>query len=165
MARSLYDKRFARNGGSSEGVFGDISGGNTVNGDYKTQMRNKCFAVFQKIDKHGYFTDFTWIFEERPNMIKAFYRKLALLWNFEFGLTETAKYKIAQIGNALFANFNEIMNFRGDKYHLLDKVIDVVNKIVGNGESEGDMQSGCIIVLYALAHINPACIRANPWLG
>jgi hypothetical protein len=183
MAKAIYSKPQTAHcyGGDGSGFgigvgngvgIGNGAGNGTGNGtgngiliDYKTHIRNKAFAIFQKIDKHGYFTDFNWLFEERPQLIKIFYRKLALLWNFEFGLSETAKYKIAKTGVALFANCNEIMNFRGDKYHLLDKVLDVVNKMVSNGETDGDQQSGCIIVLYALATINNACIRANPWLG
>lgn len=132
--------------------------------DMKTAVRNKCFAVFQKIDFQGYFTDTAWLMEENPKNIKDFYKKLASLWNFEFGLNNTARYKIARTHN-LFNNINEIIASRCDKYVLLDKILDVVNIIVSNGETEGDRNTGCILILYGLAYINRRCILANPWLA
>lgn len=141
-----------------------INNQQNANVDFKTSVRNKCFAVFQKIDMQGYYTDMNWLYEERQHVLKLFYKKLALLWTIEFGLTETARYKIVRC-NYLFNNLNDIMISKQDKYHLLDKILDVVNKLVDSGETESDKQSGCIIVLYALASINQACIRANPWLG
>lgn len=159
MALNIYKK----NGKTNINPIENPSEGITI--DYKTQIRNRCFSIFQKIDKHGYFTDIRWLMDERPLVIKEFYKKLALIWNFDFGLSETAKYKIARCGNELFRHIGEIINFRGDKYHLIDKVLDVVNKLVDYGETESDKQSGCIIVLYGLASINRDCIRVNPWLA
>ena len=132
--------------------------------DTKTTIRNKCFSIFQKIDFQGYFTDTAWLLDEHPKNIKIFYKKLASLWNFEFGLNNTAKYKISRTHN-LFQNLHEILISRSDKYTLLDKVLDIINILVSNGETEGDRNTGCILVLYGLAYINQRCILANPWLG
>ena len=57
------------------------------------------------------------------------------------------------------------MTSRFDKYNLLEKILEPVNIIVSNGETESDRQSGCIIILHALAFINNRCILANPWLA
>lgn len=141
---------------------GTNGGGN--NQDMRTLVRNKCFAVFQKIDMLGYFTDISWLLDINPKVIKLFYKKLSALWNFEFGLNNTARYKISKSHN-LFSNINEILISRADKYVLLDKVLDVVNVLVSNGETDADRNSGCILVLYGLAFINPRCIASNPWLG
>ena len=132
--------------------------------DAKTTIRNKCFSIFQKIDFQGYFTDTAWLLDEHPKNIKIFYKKLASLWNFEFGLNNTAKYRISRTHN-LFQNLPEILVSRSDKYVLLDKVLDIVNILVSNGETEGDRNTGCILVLYGLSFINQRCILANPWLG
>jgi hypothetical protein len=133
--------------------------------DFKTQVRNKCLSIFQKIDIHGYMTNINWLMEERPAMLRIFYKKLSLLWNFEFGLSENAKLKIAGCSGSLFSNIGEVMNPRYDKYYILDKILDVMKKLVSNGETESDKQSGCILILYALAIINQDTIRSNPWLG
>jgi hypothetical protein len=132
--------------------------------DIKTSVRNKCFAIFQKIDFQGYFTDTAWLLDEMPKTIKLFYKKLASLWNFEFGLNNTARYKISKTHN-LFENLHDIMISRADKYSLLDKILDTVNILISNGEGEGDKNTGCILVLYGLAFINHRCIQANPWLA
>ena len=52
-----------------------------------------------------------------------------------------------------------------DKYHLLDKILDVLNILVSNGENESDRNSGAIMILYGLSEINRHCTLANPWLG
>lgn len=132
--------------------------------DIKTTIRNKCFAIFQKIDFQGYFTDTAWLLDETPKNIKLFYKKLASLWNFEFGLNNTARYKISRTHN-LFDNLHDIMISRADKYSLLDKILDTVNILISNGEGEGDKNTGCILVLYGLAFINHRCVQANPWLA
>ena len=132
--------------------------------DTKIVIRNKCFSIFQKIDMLGYFTDTSWLLDEHIKNIKIFYKKLASLWNFEFGLNNTARFKIARQHN-LFQNLHDIMISRADKYSLLDKILDTLNILVSNGESDGDRNTGCILVLYGLAFINPRCIQANPWLG
>jgi hypothetical protein len=112
----------------------------------------------------GYFTDTSWLLDEHIKNIKIFYKKLASLWNFEFGLNNTARFKITKQHN-LFQNLHDIMISRGDKYTLLDKILDIINILVSNGETEGDKNTGCILVLYGLAFINYRCIQANPWLG
>jgi len=133
--------------------------------DFKTEIRNKCLAIFQKIDIHGYMTNINWLMEERPLLLRAFCKKLSILWNFEFGLSENAKIKIARCSGSLFSNIGDVMNPRYDKYHILDKILDIMNKLVSNGETEADKQSGCIMILYALAFINPDVSRSNPWLS
>lgn len=132
--------------------------------DIKTSVKNKCLSIFQKIDLFGYQTDINWLYDQNQTIIKIFYKKLALLWNFEFGLNNDARYKIAHSHN-IFVNLHDIMISRQDKYTLLDKILDPVNAMVSNGATESDKQSGCIIVLYALAFINNRCILANPWLA
>lgn len=132
--------------------------------DIKIVIRNKCFSIFQKIDMLGFFTDTSWLLDEHIKNIKIFYKKIASLWNFEFGLNNTARFKIAKQHN-LFQNLHEIMIYKGDKYTLLDKILDTLNILVSNGESDGDKNTGCILVLYGLAFINYRCVLANPWLS
>jgi hypothetical protein len=132
--------------------------------DIKTSVRNKCLTIFQKIDFHGYQTDINWLYDQNQTILKIFYKKLALLWNFEFGLNNEARYKISKSHN-IFVNLHDIMISKIDKHTLLDKILEPVNAIVSNGETDADKQSGCIIILYALAFINNRCILANPWLA
>jgi hypothetical protein len=132
--------------------------------DIKVVIRNKCFSIFQKIDMMGYFTDTSWILDENIKNIKLLYKKLASLWNFEFGLNNTARYKISRCHD-LFQNLHDIMISRADKYALLDKMLDTLNILISNGENDSDKNTGCILVLYGLAFINNRCILANPWLG
>jgi hypothetical protein len=114
--------------------------------DIKITISNKCFSIFQKIDMLGYFTDTSWLLDEHIKNIKIFYKKLASLWNFEFGLNNTARFKITKQHN-LFQNLHDIMISRGDKYTLLDKILDIINILVSNGETEGDKNTGCILSL------------------
>ena len=132
--------------------------------DIKTAVKNKCLTLFQKIDFHGYQTDINWLYDQNQTVLKIFYKKLALLWNFEFGLNSEARYKISKTNN-LFINLHDIMISKTDRYTLLDKILEPVTAIVSNGETDSDKQSGCIIILYALAFINHRCILANPWLA
>jgi len=132
--------------------------------DIKTAVRNKCFVVFQKIDMFGYFTNTSWLIDENVKVIKHFYKKLALLWNFEFGLNNTARYNISRTHN-LFDNLHDIVVSRADKYNLLDKILTTLNILVTNGNTESDRNSGAIMILYALAEITPRCVQANPWLA
>ena len=92
---TLYARKMFKNGGLIQPQTEVL--------DIKTAVRNKCFAVFQKIDMFGYMTDITWFIEENVKTLKAFYKKLALQWNLEFGLNNTARYRIAQNHN-LFSN-------------------------------------------------------------
>jgi hypothetical protein len=137
---------------------------NNVSVDLKTQVRNKCFSIFQKIDMFGYMTDISWLMDENIKLLKLFYKKLAMQWNFEFGLNNTAKYKISGTHN-LFHHIQDIQLSRADKYVLLDKILDTLNILVSNGQTDSDRNTGCIIILYALASINNRCIEANPWLA
>ena len=89
---------------------------------------------------------------------------MAALWNYEMGLNNTNRYKIARVHN-LFNNLEEVITSRADKYHILDKVLTVMNILVSNGEMESDRNSGAILILYAFAAVNPRCIQANPWLA
>ena len=132
--------------------------------DMKLFVKNKCLEIFQKIDLYGYQTDINWLYNQNTTILKIFYKKLALLWNFEFGLNHEGRYKIAQT-NHVFNNLHDIMTSRIDKYNLLDKILEPVNIMVSNGETEPDRQNGCIIILYAIAFINNRCILANPWLA
>ena len=132
--------------------------------DIKLLVKNKCLEIFQKMDLYGYQTDINWLYNQNTTILKIFYKKLALLWNFEFGLNHESRYKIAQTHH-IFNNLHDIMTSRFDKYNLLEKILEPVNIIVSNGETEPDRQSGCIIILYALAFINNRCILANPWLA
>jgi len=145
-------------------VNGAISGNGGNDGDHRMRVRNKCFAIFQKIDMFGYMTDITWLMDENVKNIKLFYKKLAFQWNLEFGLDNTARYRIARTHN-LFNNLHEVMLSRLDKYNLLDKILDILNILVSNGESESDKNTGAILILYGLAAINRRCIEANPWLS
>jgi hypothetical protein len=114
----------------------------------------------------GYMTDIAWIMDENVKNLKFFYKRLALQWNLEFGLNNTARYRIARTHN-LFSqsHLQDIMLSRADKYVLLDKMLETMNVLVSNGENDGDRNTGCILILYALAAINPRCVAANPWLG
>jgi len=114
----------------------------------------------------GYMTDIAWLMDENAKKLKFFYNRLALQWNFEFGLNNTARYKIARTHN-LFSqsHIQDIILSRTDKYILLDKILDTLNILISNGETEGDRNTGCILILYALASINPRCSEANPWIG
>jgi len=114
----------------------------------------------------GYITDIIWLMDENVKNLKFFYKKLALQWNLEFGLNNTARYRIARTHN-LFSqsHLQDIMLSRVDKYILLDKILESVNVLVSNGETDEDRNTGCILILYALAAINPRCVAANPWLG
>ena len=132
--------------------------------DIKTLVRNKCFTIFQKIDLLGYYTDILWLLDEQPIKLKLFYKKLANIWNYEFGLDSITQYNISGTLN-LFNNINEIVNARYNKYILLDKILDTINMLVDTGINEGYKNTGCILVLYALAFINHQCILANPWLS
>jgi hypothetical protein len=132
--------------------------------DIKLFVKNKCLEIFQKIDLYGYQTDINWLYNQNTTILKVFYKKLALLWNFEFGLNHEGRYKIAQT-NHVFNNLHDIMTSRFDKYNLLEKILEPVNIIVSNGVTEPDRQNGCIIILYALAFINNRCVLANPWLA
>ena len=132
--------------------------------DIKTIVRNKCFTIFQKIDLLGYYTDILWLLDEQPIKLKLFYKKLANIWNYEFGLDSITQYNISGTLN-LFNNINEIVNARYNKYILLDKILDTINMLVDTGINEGYKNTGCILVLYALAFINHQCILANPWLS
>jgi len=142
------------------------SGAGAFTNDLRQRVRNKCFTIFQKIDMFGYMTDIAWLMDENIKNLKFFYKRLALQWNIEFGLNNTARYRIARTHN-LFSqsHLQDIMLSRADKYILLDKILETMNALVSNGETEGDKNTGCILILYALAAINPRCIAANPWLG
>jgi len=132
--------------------------------DIKIVVKNKCLSIFQKIDMFGYQTDINWLYDQNQTVLKIFYKKLALLWNFEFELNNEARYKIAHSHN-IFINLHDIMISKHDKHTLLDKILEPVNAMVSNGRTDADKQSGCIIVLYALAFINNRCVMANPWLA
>jgi len=132
--------------------------------DIKIIVRNKCFTIFQKIDLLGYYTDILWLLDEQPIKLKLFYKKLANIWNYEFGLDSITQYNISGTLN-LFNNINEIVNARYNKYILLDKILDTINTLVDTGINDGYKNTGCILVLYALAFINHRCILANPWLS
>ena len=146
----------------SGGIGSNTSSSISIN--IKTYIRNKCFSVLQKIDMMGYFTNILWILDEQPKNIKLFYKKLASLWMFEFGLDNNARYKISQYGVNLFQNLNDILTSKSNKYIILDKILDVMDILVSNGESESDKNIGCILILYAISYINPQCIDANPWI-
>ena len=132
--------------------------------DIKTAIRHKCFAIFQKINIQGYFTDISWLLDEIPSKLKIFYGKLSHIWNIEFGLDDTARYNISKTHN-LFNNMHEILRPRTDKYVILDKILNTINILISNGDTDGDKNTGCILVLYSLAHINTLCIQSNPWLS
>ena len=163
-ARTIYFTKPYTNGISNKptNISSNISTNSGI--DIKTRVRNKCLNVFQKIDMLGYMTNTAWLLDENIKNIKLFYKKLAFQWVFEFGLNDTARYKISKNYN-LFTNTRDILTSRSDKYILLDKILDTLNILVSNGESESDRATGCIIILYALAYINRQCIESNPWLN
>ena len=158
-AKKEYDTNLNNNNNNS-----NISNNDILPIDMKLFVKNKCLEIFQKIDLYGYQTDINWLYNQNTTILKIFYKKLALLWNFEFGLNHEGRYKIAQT-NHVFNNLHDIMTSRIDKYNLLDKILEPVNIMVSNGETEPDRQNGCIIILYAMAFINNRCVLANPWLA
>lgn len=164
-ARKIYSSITILHGTCiNKSSFGSVNGVNNPGGDLRMRVRNKCFTAFQKLDMFGYMTDINWLMDENVKNLKLFYKKLAFQWNLEFGLNNTARYRISRTHN-LFGNLQEIMLSRSDKYHLLDKILDTMNILVSNGETEADKNTGAIIILYGLAAINRQCIEANPWLG
>ena len=161
MKNNLSIQLNASGKGTSTGTGTDTGTGAS---DLRQQVRNKCFAIFQKIDMFGYMTDIAWLMDENVKNLKLFYKRLAFQWNLAFGLNNTARYRISRTHN-LFSHLQDIMLSRADKYVLLDKILDTLTVLVSNGETEGDRNTGCILILYALAAINPRCIEANPWLS
>jgi hypothetical protein len=157
-ARKVFQDKNSGNGNNK----GLLTVGAQV--DMRTQVRNKCLHVFQKIDMLGYMTNTAWLMDENVKNLKIFYKKLAFQWNFEFGLNNTARYNISRTHN-LFSNLQDIILSRADRYVLLDKILDTLNILVSNGASDADRNTGSILILYALGSINPRCIEANPWLG
>ena len=158
-AKKEYDTNLKNNNNNNNNSNNDI-----LPIDIKIVVKNKCLEIFQKMDLYGYQTDINWLYNQNTTILKIFYKKLALLWNFEFGLNHEGRYKIAQT-NHVFNNLHDIMTSRFDKYNLLEKILEPVNIIVSNGATEPDRQNGCIIILYALAFINNRCVLANPWLA
>ena len=137
-----------------------------TNTDIITYTRNKCFSIFQKIEMFGYFINTEWLLNENIRTIKQFYSKLANIWNFEFGLSTTAKYNISK-NVSLFNNDNvrEILHSRLEKHAIINKILNVLNILVTSGETDSDKNTGCILILYAMASINPQCVANNPWLA
>jgi len=162
----LYARNIFKNMQSKLHTQSTVSGTSISSNDLRQRVRNKCFSIFQKIDMFGYMTDIAWLMDENVKNLKFFYKRLALQWNLEFGLNNTARYRISRAHNLFsHSHLQDIMLSRADKYVLLDKILDTMNLLVSNGETEGDRNTGCILILYALAAINPRCVEANPWLG
>ena len=55
--------------------------------------------------------------------------------------------------------------FSIDLMSQFHNILESINIMVSNSRTDADKQSGCIIVLYALAFINNRCVMANPWLS
>ena len=114
----------------------------------------------------GYFINTEWLLNENIRTIKQFYNKLANIWNYEFGLSTTAKYNISK-NVSLFNNDNvrEILHSRLEKHAIINKILNVLNILITSGETDSDKNTGCILILYAMASINQQCVANNPWLA
>tara|TARA_B100001057_G_C22845209_1_gene948742 strand:- start:663 stop:2198 length:1536 start_codon:yes stop_codon:yes gene_type:complete len=130
---------------------------------FKISVRLKTIDVFTKIDLFGYQTNIDWIYEKSTTTLKYFYKKLSNYWNYRLGLSTQLKRKILPEHDLVLANRN-ILTSTLDKYKLLDKILNVLDALVSNGEGEDDKNLGSIIILHALSEISDECAASNPWL-
>lgn len=132
--------------------------------NYESIVKAKCVDVFSKIDLFGYQTNIDWFYYKPTPTLRYFFRKLLSYWNYKFGLTSAMKEKLLPEGDIINSNISIIRNPPRNRYKLIEKILDVLDKLVSSATSSDDRNVGCIIVLYSLAEISRECINSNPWL-
>ena len=130
----------------------------------KSEVRNKCLTVLQKIDMFGYQTKLDWIMELPISRARQLFKGLRNYWNYKAGLTDEVKNRIYPPGNPL-QNIN-IRNIERNinRYIVINNLLDFMDLLVSSGISDDDKNQGSILILLALNDVNREVGRCNSWL-
>ena len=130
----------------------------------KSEVRNKCLTVLQKIDMFGYQTKLDWIMELPISRARQLFRALRNYWNYKAGLTDEVKTRIYPDGNPL-QNINIRSIERNiNRYIVINNILDFMDLLVSSGVGDDDKNQGSILILFALNDVNREVGRCNSWL-
>ena len=136
--------------------------------DEDTALNLECLEIFQIIYHFGYPVDHKWFMNLDKKSLKTFYLKLEDIWNYRLQLTEIQKKKIVPENDIFSAGEKHLVGTSFENTHpetlmkLRKFLLNIVRKMVSNGETKSDCINGSIYVLTALVEVSPVAANAMP---
>lgn len=125
----------------------------------------KILDIFSKIDDLGNITDVKWFTDLNLEGLKNLYIKAEDLWSYRLQMPLTVKSRIVDEGIAFTIPVTVIKNFDNtEKRKLQHFVLNEINKLVSEGETNDDKKIGAMIVLTAFTEVVHEAAQALPHL-
>jgi len=123
--------------------------------------------IFQKIDFQGYQTHINWLYNKPIGTLKKFVLYLYQYWNTRLGLNNHIKNQIMP-DTTLFDNLIDDMTrnrLSKNRYRVLNRVLDILDVMLSTSTNVDNINTACIIIIYALHHIDYNSVtRNNSWI-
>lgn len=135
--------------------------------DEETKLKCQVLETFQVMYTFGYPVDHKWFMDLSSSTLKDLYAKLEDIWNYRLQLTSEQKRKIVP-NDDIFTSHekNQVGKYGGphpeDKKKLRKILLNVIRKMVTEGETKADCINGTIYVLTGLVEVSPDAANAMP---
>lgn len=131
--------------------------------DPKIIIQQKCIKVFQIIDSLGQYTQCKWFLDLNIAQLKELYKQVEDIWNYRAELKNEDKLKYVKDGKLFVKKINEI-NAIKSKNQLIHLLLDDFYKLVTEGETKSDCQTGALWILSALTIVSFDARASMSWL-
>lgn len=129
----------------------------------KLIIQQKCIKVFQLIDDLKHYTQCSWFTNLSLNQLKELYKQIEDIWNYRVGLTNQDKFKYVKNGKLFTCKIHEINSIKSK--NVLSKILlEDFERLVTEGQTTEDCQTGALWVLSALTIVSYDARQAMPWL-
>ena len=131
--------------------------------DPKIIIQQKCVKVFQRIDDLGQYTQCSWFLNLGLASLKELYKQVEDIWNYRAELKPEDKLKFVKDGEIFKKKVHEInaIKSRNQLRHIL---LDDFYRLVTEGNSKSDCQTGALWVLSAMTIVSYDARSAMSWL-
>ena len=129
----------------------------------KIILQQRCIHVFQLIDNLNHYTQCSWFTNLNLNLLKELYKQVEDIWNYRVGLTKEDKLKYVKDGKLFTRKIHEI-NAIKSKNELSHIILDDFEKLVTQGKTKEDCQTGALWVLSGLTIVSNEARLSMPWL-
>lgn len=127
------------------------------------KYNNKIMDIFSKLDDLGNITDTKWFTDLNFEQLKDFYIKAEDLWAYRLQMPVTVKERIVEDGLAFAVHTNIVKTFEPTETRKLQHLIlNEINKLISEGQTEDDKRIGAMIVLTAFTEVVPSAASALP---
>lgn len=134
---------------------------NEIPDDPEIHMRQKCVAIFQKMDELKLYTQVKWFLDLSLDKLKKLYIEIEDIWNWRAMLTKQQKLNYTYNGKA-FVTSKSFIKKLNCKLRLQNILLDEFDKFLIQGKTQEDKVTASYWILTGLTIVSPSAAEAMP---